>query len=213
MQLEELGLGSSSVNAGLWKLNYDYGELNTDGTVNTAKNTGNIAKQASVPGFVERRSGISESMTARTLLGGLSMIVVNIASLNLHDSGVNSITVRTTDEGEENISLGLDYLTDYESFETVPKDLVFVRCWAAEIKANFRYSGPDLIFSAEELTDSHLIRQTREAFAKVNILPTSMLRHFIIVTGLTASRLEVVAEELRLVDALPEITPAARATE
>jgi hypothetical protein len=33
-------------NGDLWKLGYEYGELNTDGTtVNTAKNTGNVAKQ------------------------------------------------------------------------------------------------------------------------------------------------------------------------
>ena len=45
-QVTELGLGNSATDASVWKVNYDYGELNTDGTtVNTAKNTGNIAKQ------------------------------------------------------------------------------------------------------------------------------------------------------------------------
>jgi hypothetical protein len=41
----ELALGTSDADGSLWKLKYDYGELNTDGSVNTAKNTGNIAKQ------------------------------------------------------------------------------------------------------------------------------------------------------------------------
>lgn len=51
LQVTELGLGASAANAGLWKVNYDYGELNTDGTVNTTKNTGNIAKQTlTIPG-------------------------------------------------------------------------------------------------------------------------------------------------------------------
>ena len=52
LQVTELGLGSSSVDAGTWKVNYDYGELQSDGTtVDTAKNTGNIAKQTlTVPG-------------------------------------------------------------------------------------------------------------------------------------------------------------------
>jgi len=45
LQVTELGLGASSIDAGNWKVNYDYGELNADGTVNTAKNTGNIARQ------------------------------------------------------------------------------------------------------------------------------------------------------------------------
>ncbi len=44
--MTELGLGTSATDASTWKVNYDYGELNTDGTtVNSAKNTGNIAKQ------------------------------------------------------------------------------------------------------------------------------------------------------------------------
>lgn len=46
LQVTELNLGHSATDGGLWKLGYEYGELNTDGTtVNTAKNTGNIAKQ------------------------------------------------------------------------------------------------------------------------------------------------------------------------
>ncbi len=45
LQLTELGLGSGPADASTWKVNYDYGELNTDGTVNATKNTGNIAKQ------------------------------------------------------------------------------------------------------------------------------------------------------------------------
>ncbi len=51
LQVYELGLGNSATNASLWKVNYEYGELNTDGTVNAAKNTGNIAKQTlTIPG-------------------------------------------------------------------------------------------------------------------------------------------------------------------
>ena len=45
LQVTELGLGASSVDGGTWKVNYDYGELNTDGSVDTSKNTGNIARQ------------------------------------------------------------------------------------------------------------------------------------------------------------------------
>ena len=45
LQITEFDLGHG-VNAGdLWKLSYDYGELNPDGSVNAAKNTGNIARQ------------------------------------------------------------------------------------------------------------------------------------------------------------------------
>ncbi len=45
MQATEIGLGTSATNLNLWKINLDYGELNTNGTVDTTKNTGNIAKQ------------------------------------------------------------------------------------------------------------------------------------------------------------------------
>ncbi len=44
LQLTELALGTSDGDGSLWKLGYEYGELE-NGTVNTAKNTGNIAKQ------------------------------------------------------------------------------------------------------------------------------------------------------------------------
>lgn len=45
LQLTELALGHSVGEGSLWKLGYEYGELESNGTVNTAKNTGNIAKQ------------------------------------------------------------------------------------------------------------------------------------------------------------------------
>jgi len=51
LQVTELGLGASATDAGLWKTAYEYGELQTNGTVDTTKNTGNIAKQTlTVPG-------------------------------------------------------------------------------------------------------------------------------------------------------------------
>lgn len=45
LQVTELALGVSAGDGSRLKLNYEYGELNTDGTVNAAKNAGNIAKQ------------------------------------------------------------------------------------------------------------------------------------------------------------------------
>ncbi len=50
LQVTEIGLGVSATNLNLWKINLEYGELNTNGTVNTAKNTGNIAKQTTTGG-------------------------------------------------------------------------------------------------------------------------------------------------------------------
>ena len=45
-QVTELALGTSVADVSLWKLNYEYGELEGDGTtVNQTKNNGNIAKQ------------------------------------------------------------------------------------------------------------------------------------------------------------------------
>ncbi|MBK6751108.1 MAG: hypothetical protein IPG67_14160 [Acidobacteria bacterium] len=51
MQVTELGLGTNVADANLWKTNYEYGELDSNGTTDPAKNTGNIAKQIlTVPG-------------------------------------------------------------------------------------------------------------------------------------------------------------------
>ena len=45
-QLTQIGLGNSATDTSLWKVDYEYGELNADGTtVDAAKNTGSIARQ------------------------------------------------------------------------------------------------------------------------------------------------------------------------
>lgn len=44
-QLTQLALGASSVDSSLWKVNYEYGEVQANGTVDASKNTGTIAKQ------------------------------------------------------------------------------------------------------------------------------------------------------------------------
>ncbi len=45
LQVTELGLGHSVQNNDLWKINYTFGELDSNGNIDHAKNTGNIAKQ------------------------------------------------------------------------------------------------------------------------------------------------------------------------
>lgn len=51
LQPIEMGLGASSTDAGAWKVTYEYGELQTNGTVDATKNSGNIGKQTlTVPG-------------------------------------------------------------------------------------------------------------------------------------------------------------------
>ena len=50
-QVTELGLGSSPTDTSLWKVNYEYGELQTNGTVDPLKNSGNIARLTlTIPG-------------------------------------------------------------------------------------------------------------------------------------------------------------------
>jgi YD repeat-containing protein len=44
LQVTELALGTSATDTSLWKLNYEYGGLNQDGSVDATKNNGNIAK-------------------------------------------------------------------------------------------------------------------------------------------------------------------------
>jgi RHS repeat-associated protein len=45
LQVTELAVGSSVGDGSLWKLNYEFGELQTNNSVDTSKNSGNIAKQ------------------------------------------------------------------------------------------------------------------------------------------------------------------------
>ena len=52
LQPIQIALGTSANNTSLLKLNYDYGELNANGTVDVTKNNGNVAKQTiTVPGM------------------------------------------------------------------------------------------------------------------------------------------------------------------
>jgi RHS repeat-associated protein len=45
LQATQLALGTSEGNGSLWKLDYQYGELDSNGNADAAKNTGNVAKQ------------------------------------------------------------------------------------------------------------------------------------------------------------------------
>src|SRR5882762_3786268 len=77
----------------------------------------------------------------KVIYGAHKMIIEDIDALNLHDSELISTTVRTTDSGDENVVLRLNYLIDDdESFEMKTKFLIFVRCWGAHYKMNFRYT-------------------------------------------------------------------------
>jgi len=44
-QITQVGLGNSATDTGQWRVNYEYGELQTNGTVDSTKNNGNLAKQ------------------------------------------------------------------------------------------------------------------------------------------------------------------------
>lgn len=51
LQVEHLGLGGGSTDASLWKVDYEYGELEESGSFTASKNSGNIARQTlTVPG-------------------------------------------------------------------------------------------------------------------------------------------------------------------
>jgi RHS repeat-associated protein len=61
----QIGLGNTTNNTtNLWKVNYEYGELNGDGTtVDTAKNIGNIAKQVITVPTVGTNQGFTATQT------------------------------------------------------------------------------------------------------------------------------------------------------
>jgi hypothetical protein len=124
------------------------------------------------------------------------MIVEDISLLNLHDSELTSIGVKTTDEGDENIRLQLDYIIDYTSFKTKKCVLTFVRCWGARLDVHFRYSGADRIYSSVETDNSIFIDEVKTKYASANMAPSNRLRHFTITTGLSGSQIDIIAEEL-----------------
>lgn len=45
LQVTQLGLGTSANDTSVWRLNYEFGELDANGNVNQAKNNGNVARQ------------------------------------------------------------------------------------------------------------------------------------------------------------------------
>jgi RHS repeat-associated protein len=50
-QITEIALGTSATDTSLWRVQYDYGRVNTDGSVDVTKNDGNVVKQTiTVPG-------------------------------------------------------------------------------------------------------------------------------------------------------------------
>ena len=129
------------------------------------------------------------------------MIIEDISSLNLHDSELISVNVRTTDEGDENILLRLNYLIDYQSSESNHMVLVFEKCWSARLTMNFRVVGPDSIQTAEEIGDSDFINEIRGKWASISPMPSTRLRHYKVTTSLSGSELNIVAEQVRLIDA------------
>lgn len=46
LQITQIGLGTSNGATNLWKLNYDYGEIDSNGTLDVNKNSGSIARQS-----------------------------------------------------------------------------------------------------------------------------------------------------------------------
>ncbi len=82
-QVTELGLGSSSTDTSIWKVNYEYGELQTNGTVDPLKNTGNIARRTlTIPGstFVQSYNYDSLdrlSQAKETIIGGSQSWIQN----------------------------------------------------------------------------------------------------------------------------------------
>ncbi|MBK8151288.1 MAG: hypothetical protein IPK58_24560 [Acidobacteria bacterium] len=44
-QVTEMSLGTSPTDTSIWKINYDYGETDSNGNVDLNKNTGSVARQ------------------------------------------------------------------------------------------------------------------------------------------------------------------------
>jgi RHS repeat-associated protein len=63
LQPTQIALGTSANNTGLWRVNYELGELQTNGSVDTSKNNGNVAKQTIVVPDVGNNQGFTATQT------------------------------------------------------------------------------------------------------------------------------------------------------
>ena len=57
----QIGLGNSTTDTSLWRVSYEFGELQTNGLVDSAKNSGNVAKQTIIVPNVGSNQGFTAS--------------------------------------------------------------------------------------------------------------------------------------------------------
>lgn len=167
--MTELGLGNSATDSSVWKPAYEYGELDSNGNIVTAKNTGNIAKQTlTVPGTSFTQSYRYDSLYRLTeaaeksgtepnwsqvfdydRYGNRTSLNQFIGSLNLTTTpaiDVNTKRFTSTDFGYD---ANGNIVEDVDELTSLPREFVFngdnkqteVKC-DGERRRSIEWSGP-----------------------------------------------------------------------
>jgi hypothetical protein len=121
-------------------------------------------------------------------------------NLNLHDSIITELLIDKKNENSTNFTLTLDYVNDYESYNTVPKKLVFSGCYKIAISMNTGIIAPESISIGEEILLSDLIKEIGDMFKKTGVPFPNNLRHFRILTSSTSSLIDIVSGGVELID-------------
>ncbi len=126
LQVTQLGLGTSANDTSVWKLNYEFGELDTNGNVNVNKNNGNIAKQTvtSAAGIFTqtyRYDSLERLKEAKETSGGNQTWIQNFAydrygnriGQNQTVGGITSSGTPTVDVNTNRFTTGQGYVYDF----------------------------------------------------------------------------------------------------
>lgn len=126
LQVTQLGLGTSPTDSSVWRLNYEFGELDANGNTNAAKNNGNIAKQTvtSAAGIFTqtyRYDSLERLKEAKETSGGNQVWIQNFAydrygnriGQNQTVNGITSSGTPTVDINTNRFTTGQGYVYDF----------------------------------------------------------------------------------------------------
>ena len=132
------------------------------------------------------------------------MVVKSLDELNLNDSDLIKIEFSEIGNLGDRIIFHLDYILDYQTFETKSKLLVFEKCWKATLDLNFAVAPPDSIHSGIELKDTELLNSVFEKIQKLKLDAPNIIRHFYIETNVANSKINIIADNVLLIDSLSQ---------
>ena len=120
---------------------------------------------------------------------------MKLNDLNLHDSALLELIVGVPPD--DGVRIRLDYIESYATQEVRARELVFTNCWRVDMRLNYGVLNRDSIMDASEIPNSPLVDAVSQTLARMGVTPPN-LRHFRIETAITASVLDIVAQDVEL---------------